>query len=66
MIMNQNLALVACFMPLVILWGVLKFAVWASETSKAINHVREESRREHTYLEDAYADVDREDSWDGD
>lgn len=56
--------LALCFLPLIILFVFLKLTLLLSESSKEIEHVREESRRPHTYLENVYADADEEDEGD--
>jgi len=39
----------------------MKLALWFAAISEEQRHVREESRKPHRYLENAYADVDEED-----
>ena len=59
--------LVACFLPLVIIYIVMKFAVWLSAINTESEYVRKEPFRERgPYLEDAYADVDEEEEEYGD
>ena len=59
--------LVACFLPLVIIYIVMKFAVWLSAINTESEYVRKEPFRERgPYLEDAYADVDAEEEEYGD
>ena len=53
--------LAACLSPLVVIWIVMKFALWLSATNEERNYVRAESKKPHgPYLADAYADVDEE------
>ena len=53
--------LAACLSPLVVIWIVMKLALWLSATNKERNYVRAESKKPHgPYLADAYADVDEE------
>ena len=57
----KPLILIACFFPLVTIWLVMKLALWFSAISEETKHVREESRKSHRYVANAYADVDEED-----
>ena len=58
----KPLILVACFLPLVIIYIVMKIAVWVSAVNIEQEYVREDAKRPHgPYVEDAYADVDEED-----
>jgi len=57
----ESAILVACFLPLVIIYIVMKLAVWLSATNAESTYVKKESLRPHgPYLEDPYADVDKE------
>ena len=57
----MNLVLLACFTPLVIIFLVMKLAVWLSGIYTEEKYVESESRKPHgPYLADAYADVDEE------
>ena len=59
--------LAACFLPLVIIYIVMKFAVWLSAISAESEYVRKEPfRKRGPYLENAYADVDEEEEEYGD
>ena len=59
--------LAACFLPLVIIYIVMKLAVWLSAINTESEYVRKEPFRERgPYLEDAYADVDEEEEEYGD
>ena len=59
--------LVACFTPLVIIYIVMKIAVWMSAVNAEQDYVRKEPlRKRGPFLEDAYADVDAEDEEYGD
>ena len=59
--------LAACFLPLVIIYIVMKLAVWLSAIKTESEYVRKEPFRERgPYLEDAYADVDEEEEEYGD
>ena len=57
----MNLVLLACFTPLVIIFLVMKLAVWLSGIYAEEKYVESESRKPHgPYLADAYADIDEE------
>ena len=59
--------LAACLSPLVIIFIVMKLAVWLSGIYSEEKYVEAESRKPHgPYLADAYADVDEEEEEDGD
>ena len=58
--MNPTI-LAACLSPLVVIWIVMKLALWLSATNEERNYVRAESKKPHgPYVADAYADVDEE------
>jgi len=60
--MKQSLILVACFLPLAVIWLVMKLSLWLSSSVSEVNYVREESRKSHgPYLANPYGDVDEED-----
>ena len=53
--------LAACLSPLVVIWIVMKLALWLSATNEERNYVRAESKKPHgPFVADAYADVDEE------
>jgi hypothetical protein len=53
--------LAACLSPLVVIWIVMKLALWLSATNEERNYVRAESKKPHgPYLEGVYDDVDEE------
>ena len=57
----MNPAILACLSPLVVIWIVMKLALWLSATNEERNYVRAESKKPHgPYVADAYADVDEE------
>jgi len=59
--------LAACLSPLVIIFIVMKLAVWMSGIYSEEKYVEAESRKPHgPYLADAYADVDEEEEEYGD
>jgi len=59
--MKQSLILVACFLPLAVIWLVMKLSLWLSSSVSEVNYVREDSKRLHgPYVENAYGDVDEE------
>ena len=61
------IVLIACLSPLVIIWLVMKFALWISAINDEKNYVRAESKKPHgPYVANAYADVDEEEEEYGD
>ena len=57
----KSLILVACFLPLVIIYIIMKLSVWISSIESERNYVREDAKRPHgPYVEDAYGDIDEE------
>ena len=57
----KPLILVACFLPLVMIWLVMKLSLWISAVNEEQTYVREDSKRPHgPYVENAYGDVDEE------
>ena len=57
----KPLILVACFLPLVVIWLVMKLSLWISAVNEEQTYVREDSKRPHRpYVENAYGDVDEE------
>ena len=59
--------LVGCFTPLVIIFIVMKLAVWIEAANDERNYVKAESKKPHgPYVADAYADVDEEEEEYGD
>ena len=58
----RSLILLSCFLPLLIIFVVMKLAVWVDAVNAEQNYVREDSKRPHgPYVENPYGDVDEED-----
>ncbi len=63
----KPVVLAACFTPLVIIYIVMKLAVWISAVNAEQSYVRKEPlRKRGPYLENPYADVDEEEEEYGD
>ena len=59
--------LAACLSPLIVIFIVMKLAVWLSGIYSEEKYVESESRKPHgPYVADAYADVDEEEEEYGD
>jgi len=59
--------LLACFLPLIILFVVMKLAVWVEAVNTEKDYVkREPLRKRGPFLENPYADVDEEEEEYGD
>jgi len=57
----KPLILIACFLPLAIIWLIMKLSLWLSSSVSEIKYVKEDAKRPHgPYLENVYADVDEE------
>ena len=53
--------LVGCFTPLVIIFIIMKLAVWIEAVNEETDYVRKEPlRKRGPFLENPYADVDEE------
>jgi len=54
--------LVACFLPLAIIYIIMKFSVWIASIESERKYVRSDSKLPHgPYLENPYEDVDEDD-----
>ena len=63
----KPVVLVACFTPLVIIYIVMKLAVWLSAVSSEQEYVRKEPlRKRGPYVANPYEDVDAEEEEYGD
>ena len=59
--------LIGCFTPLVVIFIVMKIAVWVSAVNAEQDYVRKEPlRQREPFVADAYADVDAEEEEYGD
>ena len=57
----KPLILVACFLPLVMIWLIMKLSLWIAAVNEEQTYVIEDSKRPHgPYVENAYGDVDEE------
>ena len=65
--MKYQLTLVLCFVPLAVIYIVMKIAVWMSAVNAESDYVRREPLRERgPFVENPYADVDDEEEEYGD
>lgn len=63
--MKHAIIISLCFLPLAIIYVIMKVSLWLSSSVSEVNYVREDSKRPHgPYLADAYADVDEEEESD--
>ena len=61
MVFKSQFILVACFLPLVFIYIVMKLAVWLSAVSAESDYVKQEPfRKRGPYVENPYADLDEE------
>ena len=64
---KETIILIGCFLPLVIIYIVMKLAVWVSAVNAEQEYVRQEPFRQRgPFVADAYADVDEEEEEYGD
>ena len=57
----MNLVLLACFLPLIIVFIVMKLAVWVEAVNAESDYVgKEPLRKRGPFLENVYEDVDEE------
>ena len=55
------LILIACFLPLALIWIIMKLSLWIVAVNDEQNYVRTESKKPHgPYVENAYEDVDED------
>ena len=67
MVFKSQFILVACFLPLVFIYIVMKLAVWLSAVSAESDYVNQEPFRiRGPYVENPYADLDEEEEEYGD
>ena len=65
--MKYQLTLILCFIPLVIIYIVMKLSVWISAVNAEQDYVRKEPlRKRGPFVENAYADVDEKEEEYGD
>jgi choline-glycine betaine transporter len=63
----KPLILVACFLPLAMIWIIMKLSLWIAAVNEEQTYVREESLKPHgPYVANAYEDVDEEEEENGD
>lgn len=59
--MKQAVILSLCFLPLAIIYIVMKISLLLSSSASEIKHVKEEAKKPHgPYIMNAYEDVDKE------
>ena len=59
--MKNAIILSLCFLPLAIIYIIMKLSLWMSSTVSEISYVKEDAKREHgPYMENPYGDVDDE------
>ena len=57
----KALILIACFLPLVVIWLVMKLSVWIATVNMEQKYVRDDAKRPHgPYVESPYGDIDEE------
>jgi len=57
----KSFVLIACFLPIAVIWLVMKLSLWLSSSVSEVNYVREDAKRQHgPYVENPYEDTDTE------
>ena len=57
----KPLILIVCFLPLFVIWLVMKLSLWIAAVNEEQTYVREDAKRPHgPYVENPYGDVDEE------
>ena len=57
----RSAILIACLTPILIIWIVMKLAMWLYATEEEREYVKSESRKPHgPYVANPYADVDED------
>jgi hypothetical protein len=65
--MKHALIVSLCFLPLAIIYIIMKVSLWLSTSVNEVKYVKEDAKRPHgPYLADAYEDIDAEEEPDGD
>jgi hypothetical protein len=60
--MKHALIISLCFLPLAIIYIIMKVSLWLSSSVTEVNYVREDAKRPHgPYVENPYEDIDEED-----
>ena len=63
--MKQAVILSLCFLPLAVIYVIMKVSLWLSSSVSEVNYVREDAKREHgPYVENPYGDIDEENETD--
>ena len=65
--MNYQITFIACFLPLAIIYIVMKLAVWVEVINTESDYVRKEPlRKRGPYVANPYEDVDKDEEEYGD
>ena len=63
--MKHALIVSLCFLPLAIIYVIMKVSLWLSSSVSEVNYVREDAKRPHgPYVENPYGDIDEENETD--
>lgn len=59
--MKHALILSLCFLPLAVIYIIMKLSLWMSSTVSEISFVKEDAKRPHgPYVDNPYGDTDEE------
>lgn len=60
--MKHALIVSLCFLPLAIIYIIMKVSLWLSTSVSEVNYVKEDAKRPHgPYVENPYGDIDEKD-----
>jgi len=59
------MTLLLCFLPLIIIFILMKFILLVEESHKEYDYVSKEPTRQRSFLENVYEDLDGEEDCDG-
>ena len=63
--MKHAFILSLCFLPLAIIYVIMKVSLWLSSSVTEIKYVKDDAKRPHgPYVENVYTDVDDEEEGD--
>lgn len=59
--MKHALIVSLCFLPLAVIYIIMKVSLWLSTSVSEVKYVKEDAKRSHgPFLTDVYADIDKE------
>ena len=60
--MKHTVILSLCFLPLAIIYIIMKVSLWFSNSVLEIKYIKDDAKRPHgSYVENPYEDIDKKD-----